>query len=343
MTFVIKTKIYSKPPKNLEIDLPKKQVIESPKVVDNSEDSLTQNERLLKKVWIVILFLCGFAILSLFGNENPKSKHHEVIEAVSPTNISSLPQKTISVKDLENTIRPGKQTSPELPIEGGKKSKYKVGDQVGPQYQTQGQSFSNHSNGFKRNFDTPLQVVTNKEAQYGSFSAPKLLIPKDAYIRGYLDREVSTGNMNIPVTATTYMDLNINGKVIIPEKSKLIGKAYQDRNSQRIGIYFNYVVLPNTKEYSIKALALGEDNIVGLAGDMDHKVPEKSVDMVASSILSAASTSARISGSSFGSTFANDLAGQTADSFDDGLENQANQYQTSIRVPISTKFKVVFY
>jgi hypothetical protein len=326
--------IFSKIPTGIKPSIPKKEDISKPEIKEEKKDTITKKEKVYQKSWVYFMGFLVFVFIGFLFHNDKREKHTVSIDQKHLKQATKEGDSEVTTEELENIILSGGNTSPQ------KIKNYKVGDQVSYKNSIPKSSQKGISD---RKYNVPLLVVSNQGSQHSSLtSAPKLPIPKNAYLRAYLDRDVSSKNMDIPVTAVTYTDLITNGNLLIPKNSKLVGKAYQEKDSARIGVYFNYVVLPNGKEYSIKGIALGEDNVTGLATEQDYKLAGKGGSVLAQSLLSAASTTANVSGNSFGTIFAGELAGNTSNSLGNAIDYKSQFNGISVMTPMNTKLKVLF-
>lgn len=326
--------IFRKLPANIKPSIPKKEEIVKAELKEENKDTITKKEKIYRKSWIIFIGIMVL-VLTIFLFYGDKRERHTI--SINKDHIQEATKEAtshISTEDLEEIMLAGNSTEPH------KLKNYKVGDDVSYKNTISNSVQKNNSD---RKYNVPLLVVSDQGSQYSSLtSAPKLPIPKNAYLRAYLDRDVSSKNLEVPVTAVTYTDLIANGNLLIPKNSKLVGKAYQEKDSDRIGVYFNYVVMPNGKEYSIKGVALGEDNITGLPTEHDYKLASKGGSVLATSLLGAASTTASVAGDSFGTIFAGELAGNTSDSLGNAIDYKSQFNGISVMSPMNTKLKVLF-
>lgn len=305
----------------------------SPKWASKNKDkTITKKEKSWRLiiVGIAVLLMVGLIWMMMF-----KKPHKKSISLIDPQakQLTQTKSFTITEEQIESTIT-GRPRSSKYSRKSSKKN-VKVGDKV--TYKDKEEDKKSH------NYNTPLYIKAISSS-YGSTSgirAPKLPIPKNSYIRVYLEREVTSGNMSIPVTAIAYVDLTYNGKVLIPKDSKLIGKTnYSGGN--RVGMAFNLVIFPNGKEYAIRGVALGEDNVAGIPGNVDYRLAKKGASIFASSLLNATSSTLSVTGDSFGSIFAGNMAGSSSDSLDNAIEYGSRSNGMKISVPMNLRFKISF-
>lgn len=309
---------------------------------DSSDNTITKKE---KKIRMVIGVVVVIVVLGLLWILNSKQKNSGSIKPTKPDVdiITQTTQKKFTNFDVEGTMAPNIMTKPsQVNSQKSSQQKVKIGDHVS--YKT-GDENNNSLNPFdaKRNYNTPLFIKYNPNGfnTTRGIRAPLLPVPKSSYVRVYLEREIGSGNLDMPVTAMSYVDMTYNGRVLIPTGSKFIGKTnYSGGN--RVIILFKYVVFPNGKEYSIKGMALGDDNVAGVPGQMNYKLAKKGSSVIASSLLNATASSLTMTGDSFGSLFAGNMAGNTADSVDDAIDYTGRNNAMAITIPMNQRFKIIF-
>lgn len=318
-------------PKDVIFTAPQQDVAKASlekKVVDNT---ITKNEKCLKVVLILFAVLIMFILFWLM-NTTPGKRRSPSFQENGMGDLTKVKSTTITDADIESTMSFGQAKV--------KKESVKIGDRVSYNEDSENVAYDQ-----KRNFNTPLliQAQNSGSAFGGGLRSPSLPIAPNSYVRVYLENEINSQNFDIPITALTYMDLTNNGHLIIPKESKLIGVAERPRNGSRVSILFETAIFPNGKEYSINGVALGDDNATGVAANVDYKLAKKSSALVASSLLSAASsTLLATGGSSFGSAFAGDMAGNASSSIGDGIDYESQNNGMALTIPENTRFKVLF-
>lgn len=304
----------------------------------NTDKTLTVLDRHLLKLIIyggIILTCCLFGFLM---KSEPKANYRSY-QNLKPNDVTEIKTAPISEMTVLET-----HTQDDMPQRNGifGNRKVKIGDKVSNQ-PIAGNNYVD-SEEHARNFNTPLLIVadTSRTGSGGrSFSGEKLAIPANSFAHVYLERDLMTGNLTAPVSAIAYVDLKTNGKTLVPKDSRLIGQC-QKINGNRIQIRFDSVIFPDGKQYAVDGQALGEDNIVGVAGDLNHNITKKGGNMFASSLLDATAKSLNLSGNSFGTLFAGNVADQTSDSLGNALDDSMTRSGASIRVAASSRFKVIF-
>lgn len=308
---------------------------------DKVDTTITKKEQHLKVVIALSLGVCVVLLFWLmsFGQDKKRAKYYQ---APNPALLTKTKSLTITDTDIENTISPANSSATgALPMKPGKGS-LKVGDQVSYRDKLIGDELAANQ---KRNFNTPLLIKADAASLTtgGTLRAPILPIAKNSYVRVYLESEVSSQNLDIPVTAVTYMDLTNNGHLMIPKGAKIIGSAQQVRDGNRVEMRFQYAIFPNGKEYSIRAVALGEDNGAGVEANVDYKLAKKGSSLLAKSLLAAASDTLMVTGGgSFGSAFAGNMAGGSADAMGGALSYESRNNGLTLKVPMNSRFKIVF-
>ncbi|MBF0107306.1 MAG: TrbI/VirB10 family protein [Deltaproteobacteria bacterium] len=306
---------------------------------EHQSDTLAKGEEKKRVGVIIFMILLGFLVVYFVFYKGAKPERHRVTlpankHASSPvTTLTNMVTTTALEKTMVQDQNKG--FAGHRPV--------KTGDFV--TYKEERQKNNLEGNLKKdRDYATPLLVVADKGALLsGTSSLSKLPIPRDAYIRVTLDRDITSQNLDIPVTATAFVDLNYNGNVLIPKDSKLVGKAYIEKDSRRLGVYFNVAIFPSGREYNIKGMALGEDNVTGLAVETNYKLAQKSSSVVASSLLSAASNSLTLPGNSFGGLFAGELADNASNSLENAMDYKDQFNHMTFAVMGGMRFKVVFF
>lgn len=292
---------------------------------------MTQKEKSKKIILIGILFIGIILLLYLFFTHK-KNNTHEV--ALPVKDIVSPKQNLITTEAIEATITKTNMTPPMT----SPNDEVKVGDKVSYRDLMK----KNRSLDDTRHFNTPLLITTLNGAMGFHNSAPKLSLPKNSSIKVYLESPLNSENVSVPIGAIAYTDLIIHSKMKIPKTSRFVGRATINSQNARMSLEFSSVTLPNGKEFSIRGVALGEDNIAGLQGTIDHRLSGKGAGMVATSLLDAASQSARFSGNGFSTLFAGEMAGNTSDLMDSTLDYEMKQLRRKISVPMNTRFKIIF-
>lgn len=314
----------------------KPKITNLPKFYDKKMDkTLTKRERGLIVFCILIFSLFAvFILFIMFSRHEHKRRMYQ-----NPPKTEVITQTksfVISLEQIENT-------SSENLYKTKNASQVKVGDEVSYKNGS-GNTDPSSLHSIKRNLSGPL-YSSNDGFGYGtnsSIRAPKLPIGKNSYIRAYLENNITSDNVDAPITAISYTELFQNGKSIIPKGSKFIMKATKLTEDNRIQMSCEYVIFPDGKEYSVRALAVGEDNVAGISGDPNYKLAKKGTSVVASSLLDAASTTMTVAGNSFGSVFAGKLAGNTSDSVDNAISYGSRNNGLSVAIPMNTRFKLVF-
>lgn len=327
-------------PKGVNFDPPKNLFKRSEQIAAKNlkEDKTLKKKEVQLKILICIICFIGIVMfVSYLSSYNPRQKKSHF----KSHNINSI-TKTKNFKITEDQIEETASNGYSNPYFSNQPAK--VGDSVSYKNQDSGNGGSLKSN--QRVLNTPLYSA-NDGFGYDSktsIRAPKLPITKNSYIRAYLENNISSQNSDMPFTAISYTELTPNGKLKIPKGSRFDLKVSRVSENHRVEMTSNFVVFPNGKEYSIRAIIIGDDNNLGVKSQTDYKLAKKGTGIVASSLLNAFSNSVSIAGSSsFGTNFAGEMAGNTSDSLDSALNYYGRNQGLSEFIPMNTRFKIVFH
>lgn len=326
-------------PEGVQFDSPPCVVFKAPgKVNCDADKTLTGYERKMK-LTLGIGVVVGVILAYLFFMQTESRPERKAYQALKPKTITEV--KTLPINEMTILETHSKDDPPGKPGIFGSRH-VKIGDKVS----NQGPNSSQYVNtdGRERNFNTPLVIVADggkMNAVGRSFSGEKLSIPPNTNAHVYLEQELATGNLTAPLSAVVYLDVKSGSKVLIPRDSRLIGQC-QSVKGNRITIRFDRVILANGREYAVNGQALGDDNIVGVAGDVNHNITRKTGNMFASSLLDATSKTLNLTGSSFGTIFAGNMADQTSNSLGNALDDNLATSGATIHVGGNTRFKVLF-
>ncbi len=301
----------------------------------NTDQTMSWLDKKVKVILAVVGIggvMLGFLFMMLRGEDNKVYNSYQALKPKDVTEVKSTPINEMTILQTHTADEPPKNSG----LFGHKK--VGVGDKVGYENQSTDPNLVD-AQGRSRNFNTPQLIVAN--ASRSSSSNEKLPIPANTSAYVYLERDVMTGNLNAPVTAITYLDVKVNGKTVLPKGTRLIGQC-QSVSDNRIQINFDDVIFPDGREYGVRGMALGDDNLVGVAGDINRNVAKKTGNLFASSLLDAAAQSVSITGDSFGTVFAGNVAENTGDSFGNVIDDSAEKSGMTIKVAANTRFKVQF-
>lgn len=281
----------------------------------------------------------GFCMaLFLFLMNTEKKSDYKSYHSFKPKDVTEAKSTPIDEVAILETYTKDEEPQQGRGLFGN--NKVKIGDKVSYQ---QGASNLVDTNGKDRNFNTPLLIVADDKPGIGGKSAggEKLAVPTNTYAYVYLERDVMSGNLTAPLTAVTYLDVKLGNKTLIPKDSRLVGQC-QKVNGNRIVIRFDSVILSSGREYTINGQALGEDNLVGVIGDVDRNVAKKTSNLFASSLLDSTAQTLNLTGNSFGTIFAGNMADHTSDSLDNVVDESMARSGMTIKVPANTRFKILF-
>lgn len=326
-------------PEGVHVDIPHNVIFQSPgKSNRDADKTLTDFDRKLRFT-LIVSGLVGVILVYLFLMQTQSKPDRKAYQALKPNTFTEV--KTLPINEMTILETHSKDNPPGKPGIFGSRH-VKIGDKVS----NQGPNVSQYvnSDGRERNFNTPLVIVADSgkmNAMGRSFSSERLSLPPNTYAYVFLEQELMTGNLTAPLSAVVYSDVKAGGKVLIPKDSRLIGQC-QKVNGNRITINFDGVILPSGREYAINGQALGDDNIVGVAGDVNHNITRKTGNMFASSLLDATSKTLNLTGNSFGTIFAGNMADQTSNSLGNALDDNLNASGATIHIGANTRFKVLF-
>lgn len=330
--------IHNELPSHVKFDQPvkpEKFFQQEPKFYKHVRDFLSLKNRRLKSFFIVLAVLCLGFFVFISISKSPVKKRQSIYNPPEASSLTQTKSFTITTSDIEKTISL-KEGDTQEALDP---KKYVVGDKVlykGTQIDEELLEELKD-----RNYDTPLNIVLERGSST-NFYAERLYLPKNSYVRAYLDRSLHTGNLDIPVSGITFTDLKNNEEILLPKNSRLIGRAGVAMESDRVLVEFSSVVFPDGKEYSIRGVALGEDNVAGLPADLNYKLGQKSTNVFLRSMLGATGQSMTGFGNSFGEAFAGNLANNTSDNLDEALDFEGRNNGVTVSVEMNTRFKVVF-
>lgn len=302
----------------------------------NPDNTMTPRENRMKHVLIagtIVVAICSFLFMQL-SHSDREFNSYQSLKPTEVTQVQSTPINEASILATNSANDP--------PVPGGTvfgNRKVRVGDKVG-------YSVSDNNlidiDGKSRNFNTPLVIFSGNSKGIASRSfGEKLVMPSNTYAYVYLEREVMTGNLSAPVSAVTYLDVKSSGKVVLPKGARLIGQCRRV-NGNRIEMSFDGVITADGREYSVEGIALGDDNLTGVAGLVNRNLPKKTGNLLASALLDSASQTMNITGDSFGTIFAGNMADQTSNSFDNVIDESTTRSGATIKIPANSRFKVLF-
>ena len=327
--------IHNEIPGSVSVEVPKdsyEDLNESPKIERKIKCDLSSKNKKLRFA-VIVTSILAFSFLLFLMFSAPPNKRKRV--NISDKTLSSQNYKKVMITedDIEQTI--SKLERPQKPV----KKKYRLGDYVSYDDSIIDEKLLEELNG--RDYSSPLKIVSNG-GSFSSSRSPKLHIPRNTTIRAYIDREIVSGNMSVPISAVTISDLMVSGRSILPKGSRLIGKAAPLSNTSRVQVLFSFVVFPNGKEFSIRALAVGEDNLGGLPGRMNYKVAQKGGNVLLKSLLGAGSSTLNAAGNGFGQVFAGQMAANTGEHLNNAVALESQNNGISVAVAMNTRFKVLF-
>lgn len=325
-------------PEDIVIDKTPNKLFERPLgTVKNKNPDKTLSAREIKTKHIITVgFIVAVFAIFFFMMQGGSRKKYNSYKSFKPNEVSEVKSIPINEAMILETY-----SADDPPVKSGIFGHHnvKVGDKVS---YNENENNLVDINGKNRNFNTPLVIVANQHQGSGGRSfGEKLQIPSNTYAYVYLERDVMTGNLSAPLSAVTYIDVKSNGKVVVPKGSRLIGRCRSIKGN-RIEMTFDGVIFANGREYSLDGVALGDDNLTGVAGLVDRNITKKTGNLFASSLLDSVSQTMNITGNSFGTIFAGNMADKTSNSLDNAIDESAAASGMTIKIPANTRFKVIF-
>lgn len=301
----------------------------------NTDKTMTPRDNKLKHV--LIASIIGVAILGFGFMLLSDERDFHAFKSMKPVEVTQVQGVAIGESEILSTYSANDPPLPSRAVFGH--HNVKLGDKVG--YATTDNNLVD-IDGKTRNFNTPLVILGENTKGHGSRSfGDKLMLPANTSAYVYLEREVMTGNLSVPVSAVTYLDVKSNGKIVLAKGSRLIGQCRRV-NGNRVEISFDGVVTADGREYAVDGIALGDDNLTGVAALVNRNLPKKSGNFFASALLDSAAQTMNISGDSFGTIFASNMADRTSNSLDNVIDESSSRSGATIRIPANTRFKVLF-
>lgn len=145
----------------------------------------------------------------------------------------------------------------------------------------------------------PMVVFVQGEgSDFGSLG-----IPMGTEIRATIHQSIVSSDLEVPVIAIIQQDFLKDGKVVIPKRSKLLGKSSILQTENRLNIHFYRLVTPDQKEIPFSGIALMPDGSAGLVGKL-HRKPGSRGGSIAAAAALGASGAFMPQGNSFGNAFA---------------------------------------
>ncbi|MCB0273095.1 MAG: protein kinase, partial [Bdellovibrionales bacterium] len=152
-----------------------------------------------------------------------------------------------------------------------------------------------------------------------------------------LVNKIITSDINAPVKAILNEDIIVDGKVIIPAESKIIGTA-RSSNTDRVSIKFTKFILNNNETISFSGIAMDDQGATGIAGKVDREKSKK-VARGGGNVMSNAGGIVldNVTGSNVGGRILNDAGDEVLDQVDDEV-----QYHTQSTTVIEVQSGVPF-
>ena len=191
----------------------------------------------------------------------------------------------------------------------------------------------------KRNTYRPIPKKTYKS--YGdtllvggnsdsSFSNRKLGVVESSKYSAILMSKIVTTDLSAPVVAKLNQDIIVDGKVIIPEGSKIIGRP-RGTSTERVPVRFHkFIVKGSNKEISFSGIAFDGEGAPGIVGKIDREKSKK-VARGGGDVFTGAGGIIidNVTGNSIGGRILNDAGDEVVDQVDEEI-----QYSTKNQVAV---------
>jgi type IV secretory pathway VirB10-like protein len=146
--------------------------------------------------------------------------------------------------------------------------------------------------------------------------------------------------MDTPVRAQLEADLERDGRVLLPQKSIILGVAKAAKAVDRVQVVFDTIVTPEHKEISFRGIAMMPDGSQGLVGEVDLQKDKSTLAGVGAALSTtsrAAISAADPTG--FGAQLGANVADETLQNMDKDL-NQAGRVDRIISVNAYTPIQI---
>ena len=143
---------------------------------------------------------------------------------------------------------------------------------------------SSHGVGTAQSGSEQTQVIARKDRAHGEY-----VIPAGSKINVVLDGDLNSELQQSPVTAQLIEGFSFQGRNLLPAGTKALGHVNQAAESERIGIQFDQLVLPNGHQIGAQGYALMVDGSPGIVGEYHSGRFGKIAGAVGLSFLSGAS------------------------------------------------------
>jgi type IV secretory pathway VirB10-like protein len=113
-------------------------------------------------------------------------------------------------------------------------------------------------------------------------------VPMGTELSAVLENTVITADRVVPVIARITREYSKDGETLIPRNAKLFGST-QGMVEDRVSVRFTKVVFPDGKERAFSGIALDDDGVGGIAGDLKKKRGKRGRNVISSALIGASS------------------------------------------------------
>lgn len=106
-------------------------------------------------------------------------------------------------------------------------------------------------------------------------------------IKVRLNDSVTLSNESVPVIATVVSDVEYENSIAISSGAKVIGEISFDESSERASVTFRSLQLPDGRERSISAIALGNDGQYGIEGKVNSMAIKNTIGQTLTRFIGA--------------------------------------------------------
>lgn len=161
----------------------------------------------------------------------------------------------------------------------------------------------------------------------------KLFLPTGTQLRSTITNAIFSYNLATPVIAELEEGALFLNRIVLPPKTRLLGRALVLKSHDRVNVEFDMAVLPDGREIAISGMALSPDGSGGLKGRVDRYKD--------SAVASAALKSVVLGATAMATSGVNPIAAQTgqaaADEAVKDIDLSHEQVDTSISIPAFTR------
>jgi len=152
-----------------------------------------------------------------------------------------------------------------------------------------------------------------------------------------LNTAIFSYNIKTPAIATVERDIVYLGRVVIPQKTRVIGSVGIQKSNDRVLIQFHTLVFPQGDETPIPGMAISLDGSAGIKGKVDKQKDSAVANTVLRSVLAGGQTALEMG--SANPVVSQTTSGITQEALRDlALERQ--QVTSSISVAAETSVRV---